>query len=47
MDKTPPAKSEPINVAIDLNLMQRDGADLTNLERHNSWVTLTTLTTSV
>ena len=46
MDKTPPAKSEPINVAIDLNLMQRDGADFTKLERHNSWVALTTLTTS-
>lgn len=44
--KTPPAKSEPINVAIDLSLMQRDGADFTNLERHNSWVTLTTLTIS-
>lgn len=36
-----PSKSEPINVAIDLNLMQRDGADFTSLERHNSWVTLT------
>ena len=35
MDKGPQQKTEPINVAIDLDLMQRDGADL---ERHNSWV---------